>query len=80
MTPLFNDALQENIPERTNNILKNIVPERVRTVTTATSEAVDTDQKFTISELEDVLDRLKDTTPGEDTVFLFNDQEHTIIH
>ena len=45
-----------------------MVPERVRTVTTATYEAVDTDQEFTISELEDLLDRLKDTAPGEDTV------------
>ena len=45
-----------------------MVPERVRTVTTVTYQAVDTDQKFTISELEDVLDRLRDTTPREDTV------------
>ena len=45
-----------------------MVPERVRTVTTATYEAVDTDQEFTISELEDILDRLKDTAPGDDTV------------
>ena len=45
-----------------------MVPERVRTVTTATYEAVNTDQEFTISELENVLDRLKDTAPGEDTV------------
>ena len=58
----------ENLPERTINKLTNMVPERVRTVTTATYEEVDTDQEFTISELEDVLDRLKDTAPGEDTV------------
>ena len=45
-----------------------MVPERVRTVTTATYEAVGTDQEFTISELEDVLYRLKDTAPGDDTV------------
>ena len=45
-----------------------MVSERVRIVTTATYEAVDTDQEFTISELEDVLYRLKDTAPGEDTV------------
>ena len=45
-----------------------MVPERVRTVTTATYEAMDTDQEFTISELENVLDRLKDTAPGDDTV------------
>ena len=31
-------------------------------------EPVDTDQEFTLSELEDVLSRLKDTTPGDDTV------------
>ena len=41
----------ENLAERTNNILTNMVPERVRTVTTATYEAVDNDQEFTISEL-----------------------------
>ena len=45
-TPLRNDAHQ-NLPERTNCILTNIVPERVRTVTTATYKAVDTE--FTIS-------------------------------
>ena len=45
-----------------------MVPERVRTVTTATYEAVDIDQEFTISELENVLDRLKDTAQGEVTV------------
>ena len=45
-----------------------MVEERVRTITTATNEAVDTDQEFTISEIEDVLDRLKYTAPGEDTV------------
>ena len=58
----------ENLPERRNNILTNMVPERVRTVTTATYEAVDTDQEFTISELANVLDRLKDTAQGEVTV------------
>ena len=46
----------------------NMVPERVRTITTATYEAVDTDQEFTLTELEDVLHRLKDTAPGDDTV------------
>ena len=59
---------QENLPERTNNILTNLVPERVRTITTATYEAVDTDQELTISGLEDVLDCLNVTAPGEDTV------------
>ena len=58
----------ENLPERTNNLLTNMVPERDGTVTTATYKAMDTDQDFTIFELEDVLDRLKDTAPGEDTV------------
>ena len=58
----------EKLPEHTTNILTNIVPERVRAITTATYEAVDTDQKFTLSEFEDVLCRLKDTAPGDDTV------------
>ena len=57
-----------NLPEHTNNILTNMAPERVRAVTTATYEAVDTDQEFTLSELEEVLHRLKDTAPGDDTV------------
>ena len=50
-----------------------MVPARIRTITTATYEAVDTDQEFTLSELEDVLHRLKDAAPGDDT----NDQERT---
>ena len=45
-----------------------MVQERVCTITTASYEAVDTDQEFTQSELEDVLHRLKDTAPGYDTV------------
>ena len=45
-----------------------MVPARVHTVTIATYESVDTDQEFTISELENGRDRLKDTAPGEDTV------------
>ena len=45
-----------------------MAPERVRTITTATYEAVDTDQEFNLSELEYVLHRLKDTAPGDDTV------------
>ena len=53
----------ENLPERTNNILTNMLPERVHTITTATYEAVDTDQEFTLTELEDVLHSLKDTAP-----------------
>ena len=46
-----------------------MVPERVRTTTTATYEAVDTDQEFNLSEIEDVLHSLKDTAPGDNTVF-----------
>ena len=45
-----------------------MAPERVRIITEATYEAVATDQEFTLSELEDVLHRLKDTAPGDDTV------------
>ena len=45
-----------------------MVTERVRTITIATYETVDTDQEFTISELEDVLYRLKETASGDDTV------------
>ena len=45
-----------------------MAPERVRTITTATYEAVSTDQEFTKSELEEVLHRLKDSAPGDDTV------------
>ena len=70
----------ENIPERTNNIIINMVPERVRTITTASYEAVDTDHEFTLSELKDVLHRMKDTAPGDDQCLLFNDHEHTTSH
>ena len=45
-----------------------MAPERVRIITEAIYKAVATDQEFTISELEDVLHRLKDTAPGYDTV------------
>ena len=55
-----------------------MVPDHVRsaphhttphhTITTATYEAVDTDQEFTLSELEDVQHRLSDTAPGDITV------------
>ena len=45
-----------------------MVSERVSTITTATYEAVDTDQEFTLAELEYELHRLKDTVPGDDTV------------
>ena len=44
-----------------------MVPEGVRIITTVSYEAVDTDQEFTLSELEDVLHRLMDTAP-DDTV------------
>ena len=57
-----------NLPEQTNNVLTGMAPERVRVITEATYEAVATDQEFTLSELEDVLHRLKDTAPGDDTV------------
>ena len=40
-----------NLPEHTNNILAQLAPERVRTITTATYEAVSTDQEFTLSEI-----------------------------
>ena len=43
---LCDSFAQRCSPEHTNNILTNIVPERVRTVTTATYEAVDTDHEF----------------------------------
>ena len=64
VTPLLNDVHRKTY----QNTLTNMVPERVRTITTATYEAVDTDQEFTLSELEDVLHRLKDTARGDDTV------------
>ena len=56
------------LPEQTNNVLRGMAPERVRIITEATYEAVATDQEVTLSELEDVLHRLKDTAPGDDTV------------
>ena len=37
----------ENLPEDTINKVKQMVPASVRTITTATYEAVDTDQEFT---------------------------------
>ena len=46
-----------NLPEQTNNVLSGMAPERVRVITEATYEAVATDQEFTLSELEDVLQR-----------------------
>ena len=57
-----------NLPEQTSNVLTGMAPERVRVITEATYEVVATDQEFTLSELEDVLHRLKDTAPGDDTV------------
>ena len=57
-----------NLPEQTNIVLRGMAPERVRVITEAAYEAVATDQEFTLSELEDVLHRLKDTAPGDDTV------------
>ena len=55
----------QNLPEDTINKLTQMVPARVRTITTANYEAVETDQWFTPSEL---LHRLKDTAPGDNTV------------
>ena len=45
-----------------------MAPDRVRIITTATYEAAYTDQELTLSALEDVLHRLKDTASGDDTV------------
>ena len=58
-----------NLPEQINNMLTCMAPERVCIIATATNEAAYTDQEFTQSELEDVLHRLRDTAPGDDTVF-----------
>ena len=58
----------ENLPEQTNNMLTGMAPERVRFITTATNAAAYTDQEFTLSELEDVLHRLRYTAPEDDTV------------
>ena len=46
VTPMLNDAHRKTY----QNTLTNMVPERVRTITTATYEAVDTDQEYTLSE------------------------------
>ena len=58
----------ENLHEDTINKLTQIAPARLRTITTAAYKPVDTDQDFTLSEIEDVLYRLNDTAPGDDTV------------
>ena len=58
----------KNLPERTNNLQTNMVPECVRTITTASYKAVDTVQEFIISELENVQHRLKATALGDVTV------------
>ena len=58
----------ENLHEDTINKLKQMAPARVRTITTATYEPVDTNQEFRLSELEEVQYRLNDTAPGDDTV------------
>ena len=67
VTLLPNDPHRQTY-QHTNNILAQLAPERVRTITTATYEVVSTDQEITLSVLEDVLHRLKDTAPGDDTV------------
>ena len=64
VTPLLNDAHRKTYQKKLNQML----PARVRTITTSTYEPADIDQKFTLSELEVVLHRLRDTVPGEDTV------------
>ena len=51
-----------------NKILRTPPPELVCTITTATYEAVDTEQKFSLIGLKDVLHYLKDIAPGDDTV------------
>ena len=53
----------ENLHEDTINKLTQMAPARNRTITTAAYKPVDTDQEFTLSELEDVLYRLNDTAP-----------------
>ena len=45
-----------------------MAPACIRTITTAAYEPVDINQEFILSELEDVLYRLNDTAPGDDTV------------
>ena len=60
--------LTGNLPEDTINKITQMVPARVRNITTATYEPMDTDQEFTLSEKEDVQHCLRDTPPGEDTV------------
>ena len=45
-----------------------MVPERVDTITAPINEEVDSDNMFTLSELEDILHRLKDIAAGEDSV------------
>ena len=55
-------------PQEEADSLCDSFAEPVRVITEATYEAVATDQEFTLSELEDVLHRLKDTAPGDDTV------------
>ena len=57
----------QNLPVLTKNIRTNMVPEHVDTIKTANNAALDTDQEFTLSALEDVLHRLSGTAPGEDS-------------
>ena len=52
----------ENLPERTNNILTNMVPENVRTITTETYEAVDTNHEFIQENGQDIPIPKKDKT------------------
>ena len=49
MTPLLNNSHRKTF----QNALTNMIPERVPTLTIATNESMQTDQGFTLSELED---------------------------
>ena len=59
----------ENLHKDTINKLTLMAPVSVRTITTAASEPVDTDEEFTtLSDQEYALYRLNDTAPADDTV------------
>ena len=58
----------ENLHEDTIAKSIQMAPARIRTITTAAYEPVDTDQEFTFAGLEEVVYRLNDIAPGDDTV------------
>ena len=58
----------QNLPQSTVEQLADDLPRRLLTIRDACTEEKDTNQIFTLSELEAVLVHLKDTTPGEDTI------------